>query len=655
MRYIDTPAKVLEASVTSSVGLDRWPYDDGRGDPFWEGGAQPQPYRWEIILTVETQSHSGYRTREPFKYNGMDIKIGDYIADSISGTTVKIISISSKSETECICVVEDELRYNTLRSSGGFGFGMFSVPATAIIFEVNEEYLPVIDPVPESGLGPNFFTNLMSRFQNVEQNYNYLLAQESHGFALDDVVSAAPEVNGFVKTDIAHPYILGTVSNVDLGPDHFMINPIQKINTYDYLVGDIGDVIYADDTSAGDLSLVGNNPVMIKLRNHTKTSTQGSIYSPSTAAGSEFKLNGVLVYLNEGSTADMVSSVNEHTADTGVTASLIQLPTEARTDAAQCAIGEPAVLISFVAPYTSITINGYLVEFTVADEIVDDNTGYVLEQGMASAINAADIPNIRAVSENNQLIIYNDAGGPISITNVVSDVNGNPVAGPSSGSGVVLETAANDDVAVRLEAVDARAINLFDTYGTAISDFGLTSAENGTKAAAIFIEQGIRRASTYVVPNITGRDAINALFGDQCFVQDKGNGEWGHYIRTLSNVWVKIADKDSSDTDAQTVEIEIDHETASDIIYTVSGGSRVTFVTVTVTEQFNGLNPLISVGDEIDTGRLMTNDQNDLKSLGTYSTTPSYIYSGSQDVDITFTFDAANSTSGKAVIAISYT
>ena len=137
---------------------------------------------------------------------------------------------------------------------------------------------------------------------------------------------------------------------------------------------------------------------------------------------------------------------------------------------------------------------------------------------------------------------------------------------------------------------------------------------------------------------------------------DKGNGEWGHYIRTLDNIWVKVADKDSSESDAQTVEIEITHETdVSDVIYTVSGGSRVTFVTVTVTEQFNGLNPTICVGDADDNARLMTDDQNDLTSLGAYSTTPSYIYSGSQDVDITFTFDAANSTSGKAVIAISYT
>ena len=229
-------------------------------------------------------------------------------------------------------------------------------------------------------------------------------------------------------------------------------------------------------------------------------------------------------------------------------------------------------------------------------------------------------------------------------------------AGPNSASGLPLFTPPSTEVLVGLEAADARAINVFDVEGTAVSDFGLFSVENGVKAAGMFIEQGIRQAATYVVANIAARDALDTLFGDQCFVQDKGNGEWGHYIRTLDDEWIKIADKDSSETDAQTVEIEITHETdVSEIIHTVSGGSRVTFVTVTVTENFNGPNPVLTVGDDENDARLMTADQNDLTSLGAYSTTPSYIYSGEGDVNITFTFDASGSTAGKAVIAISYT
>lgn len=655
MRYIDTPAKVLEVYVTSAVGLDQWPFDDGHGDPFWAGGPQPRSYRWSLTMTVAEQSHSGYKTRAPFRFNGMDIKIGDFIADQQSGTCLKVVSITSKSETECVCVVEDELRYNTMRSVGGVGYGMFSVPAQSVLFEVNEQNMPVIDPIPETGVGPNFFTNITSRFQNLEQNYNYLLEKENHGFVVDDVISADPETNSFSKTDVGHPYVIGTVSYIDLGPDHFMINPIQKINTYDALIGDIGDVLYADDNVSGGLALVGNNPVMIKLRNNTTSFTVGTVGNPSTTPGSQIKLNGVLIYLEGGTATEFVDGCNLVTSETGVTASIFQSATETRTILSDCAIGEPGVLVDLAGPYPSMTVNGVLVEIKEVSEMVDETTGYALEEQMAAAINLASIPGIIATTGGNMLTISNVNGGPIDIVNVTSDVSGNPLAGPASCSGVPLTTSATGEVKVRLDAVDARAINLFDTFGTTTSDFGITSAENGTKAASIFIEQGIRKASTYVVPNLDARDAINALFGDQCFVQDKGNGEWGHYIRTLDNIWVKVADKDSSESDAQTVEIEIDHTSTSDTIYTVSGGSRVTFVTVTVTEQFNGLNPTLSVGDADDNARLMTDDQNDLTSLGAYSTTPSYIYSGSQDVDITFTFDAANSTSGKAVIAISYT
>lgn len=655
MRYIDVPAKVIEAAVIAATPLGAWPYPSA-SDPYWAGGENPQPYRWRVELVVSEQTHSSPRTRKPYAFDGFDINVGDYIADANEGVAVKITSIESKSETSMVCVVEDIVRYNMFRDPSRLGSGIFSYPSTVVVFETNEEGLPVVDPVPASGVGVAFFANLMSRFQNIEESRNFLLHKQDHGFETDDLISADPLSDGFVKTDSAHPFIVGAVSYSDLGPNDFMINPIQKvIDNYDGLMGSVGDVLYVDPLNPGGLATVGTIPVMIKLRDNTKTIVRGVKSDPATEPGYTFTVNGKEITVGGPTAADVATSINEFSNLHGVVATAQQKPTV--VDSSEM-LGEVYSMVT--TPPPSAIINGVTVEFTSnvwASTIPVYGPSYMVSQDIVDDINAANIPNVRAEVKGNLIQITNFAGTGLEIENVSPDSEGRDFAGGvNTISGMDLSTAPSDELILTLEAIDARAINLFDTLGSAMSDMGVVSAENGQKAAALYIEQGIRQAATYVVATITARDAINAMFGDQCFVQDKGNGEWAHYIRTLDDNWVKVADKDSSETDAQTVEIEITHETdVSDVIYTVSGGSRVTFVTVTVTEQFNGLNPLISVGDADDANRLMTNNQNDLKSLGTYSTTPSYIYSGSSDVDITFTFDAANSTTGKAVIAISYT
>lgn len=653
MRYIDIPSKLLTGEVSSVIEHEVWPYPST--DPYWIGGSSPRAYRWKVEFSVEAQPHSSPLTRQPLAYTGSDIKVGDYIAHTTTGAALKVISIESQSDDHVSCIVEDVLRYNTFRDPSRNGIGIFPTPASIVIFETNDDQLPILEI--NDTIGSSFYAVVMSRFQNMDANSNFLLNQEAHGFVTGDLISADPANNGFAKTDPAHPFLIGTVTYNDLGPNAFMVNPIQKVvDDYDYLPGEVGDIIYADPNNAGKFSLAGTTPVMIKLRQQSKSFIAGSVTNPVTYAGSALLINGVEATVNgEGTISDIVDAFNLGSDGHGVTAVARSTATVAMTDVSTLAYGEPLIIVGPQA--VTATINGVLVTFsTTTAGAAEYGPGFSLEQDIVADINAANIPNLVATVADGGIRLEDVAGGQIEIVNGQGDSNATPFAGPNSMSGLPLLVEASEGQHIYLEAVDARAIRLFDSGGSVVFDCGLRSVENGDKAAALYIEQGIRQAATYVVADIPARDAINALFGDQCFVQDKGNGEWGHYIRTLSNIWVKIADKDSSESDAQTVEIEITHETdVSGVIYTVSGGSRVTFVTVTVTEQFNGLNPIITVGDGDDNARLMTGDQNDLTSLGAYSTTPSYIYSGQEDVDITFTFNAANSTSGKAVIVISYT
>lgn len=652
MRVIEIPSIALEGSVTSAIDAAFWPYDDGTNDPYWLGGTTPRAYRWILSVDVSTQTHSSHLSRQSFTYNARDIKVGDYIADISSGLSLKIIRIDAQSDHTLVCLVEDTLRYNTFRDSSQSGIGIFNTPNSVLIFEVNDHGTPVLEyPVTSA-----FYASVMSKFDNLDETCNFQLRQPSHSFKVGDLIAADQNTNGFIKADNAHPYVIGTVSYVDLGPDDFMVNPLQKvIDSYNSLPGQISDILYVDNTNPGGYSTSGTIPVLIKLRDFSNSSTTSLNLSATSTPGFQVKVNNFICTLGgTGTGSDLANAINLVTANTGVTASEILAPTIASSISSNYVYGEPLITIGST-PVTA-TINGYLVTFSTASNGLSQyGAGYAVEEDMVIDINAAAIPNIVAYFQGNTLYVKNTSGGSITIVNGTGDINGNMFAGPNSISGLPLITSASTGTYVYLVAEDARAISLDDISGTILDDFGLISVENGAKAAALYIEQGIRQAATYVVASISARDALNAMFGDQAYVQDHGNGEWGFYIYTLDNTWVKLADQDSAQTDAQSVEVIITPSSpSSELIHTISNGRRVSFVTVTVTQPFN-TPATISVGDSAQHDRLMTSDQNDLMSISDYSTTPAYTYASGSDTDINFYFNANGATQGSAVVAITYT
>jgi len=652
--YIDIPAKVIPGAVSASAGAGAWPYDDG--SPYWSGGATPSDYRWIIDIDVTEQTHSSTTTRKPKAFNGMDVNVGDYVANISTGVALKIINVIEKSDTHLKCMVEDTLRYNTFRNTTGNGKGIFSIPAFVIIFEVNEDGLPVIDPIPSSGVSSVFFANLTSRFQNLEADVNFTLEKENHGFFDGQVISVDPETNTFVATDSDHPQMVGTVSYTGLGPNMFMINPIQKVlDNNDYLPGNVGDILYADSANAGNLTTTpGPTPVMMKIRDFTKSTVTGSVAGGTTSSGNKFSVNGVELTLSGGSSLDFINAVNTETSSHGVTASSVVAPTVIESSLSM-AYGEPAIYAPSAGPNATATINGVSVTFTTfATGFSQYGIELAVEEDMAVDINAANIPNIVASTSDGKLVITETSGGSITIVNGTLDTNGTSFAGTGSASGLPLSTGASTNTYVHLEADDARAINLVDVTGTTLSDLGLFSSENGIKAASLYIEQGIRQATTYVVANIASRDALDVMLGDQAYVLDKGDDEWGVYLYNGSE-WVMIASEETAKVDSDTYFVDL--TISSDEVGTlgeVGNGSRINFVTVSVDEVFNDDNATITVGDDDDMERLMNADENDLSVIGEYTTTPTHTYDAGTDVYLKYSFNPGSSTSGKVRITISY-
>lgn len=677
MPFLNIPLKSIQVQITSVSGTESMPWNNPLQYPVIPPALPPAPeqkdYRWRVTMDIESQLQSSYLTRQPGTYTGMDVAIGQWIANSATGQAWQIISIESKTDSSITAIVQDVYRYNTFRNPAQTGAGN---PATGvyITFSVGDAGIPQIDPIPSAGISSSFTQNLNSRFEYINLQYDYPLYQLGNAFAFNDVISVNPDSNSFVLADATYKTVIGRVTSIsDTLPDWFTINPVQKIVDFlDELPGGVGSIIYSSTTTPGGLTtLPDGSPIYIKLRDQTSSITTSTTTGPTTA-GNVFQLNGVDITVGgTGTAADVISAVTAQAANTGVTTATILSPAIVQTNNAliTTTYGEPA-LFAASAPATA-TINGSLVTFNIlsTDPGYED---YSRAAQMAQAINNANIPNIVASTPSAlSLQLTNTIGGTITIVNGTSDINGVPFAGPNSGSGLALSTAASTTSLIRFTADDSRAINFLNVVGTTLEDFGLISVENGVKAAGLYIEGGLRTASSTVVSDLTQLNTLVSLIGDQAYVidSDDGNGnnvgEWSMWIYD-GLIWVQTSSQDSASTDARSLEFTVQAVSpASTDIGRISTGRRVSLITVEVITGFNGTAPTLSVGFQVNNpvppapepSGLMSSDIIDLTVPGTYTTSTDILFGTDTpdgDVTVTAAFVSSGSTVGTAQIIVSY-
>jgi hypothetical protein len=650
--YIDLnkPAKVISLQYTSINGLTQWPHNDGDGDKWWSGGSNPKYYQWTVVATVTAQNHGSHQTRKDFQYNGLDIQVGDWVAGATTGTCNRIISISAKTTTTITMVVEDWLRYNTYRSS--IGSGIFST-GMGVCFQLNENGHPMLDPVPSSITSATFYQNINSRFQYLNPQMHYVLDQTAHGFGEGDVVSITG--SGFAKTTTGTASkTVGTVTHPGPGPNQFMMRPNTRVIDFmPAIPGTIGDFIYTDNSTAGGLSIsdLSGRVQFIKIANAIASSVTGTVADPTTTHNNIIEINEQqITFTGTVSLAEVVSQVNAAAID-GIVASAPGTPTSVTTS-----LGLAYGLVGQY-PTAQASINGTTVSFTTTTA---GQAAYGIPVGialdMAADINAAGISNLVATKTGtNDLTLTETTGQAITITNVANDGNGNPFAGASSCSGLVLSTPASTSSYLKLTRTDGGEILVDDILGSSTIDCGIFSVHNGRLPLAVTVEQGLRTAGgTTVVANLLALNFLSAQTGDSAYVLDTGNTEFAFYIYNGSS-WVLVADEDSAATDANTLSAVISQAGGSGTfsVGTVSNTSRITLISVEVTQAFDDA-PTLTVGDASDNDRLVTNDELDLGTVGTYAIQPTYQYTTGSDATINAYFSVASATTGSAKILVSY-
>jgi hypothetical protein len=661
---LNVPTKVLPVNVTALSGTEYWQHANAADDIWYSGSPTKKYYRWQITFDVTEQTHGSNLTRNSFEYNGLDIVIGDWIAGATSGICLKVVSILSKTATQVTCVVEDWLRYNTFKSTTGNG--IFNL-GTAVVFGLNENGLPMLDPLPTT-VNNGFYATVMSRFQYLNPLLNYVLYKENHGFEKSDVVVATSE--GFAKANATSmSKMVGVVVESGPGPDLFMISPNNRIIDFEPgIPGTVGQYVYVD--TDGDLTVNDTGKIVfLKIQDAIPTVLTGNVVNPTIPSGHTVTFNDIgVTFAGTGNItlANIVAQINTETANHHVVADSVAAPTVVTSSATGTAYG----LVGGYAPFSAYIDSGSgntLINFTTTTAgQAAYSLAVAIPEDMADDINNVGIANLTATATTTSLILTELNGNTVNIYNANVDVNGNSFVGNSNISGLPAATSATIGEILVLTRDDGGEILIYEDTEFLRVNTGITSGHTGMYPLALNVEQGIRTGSTTVVANISARDALSAQVGDQAYVLNAGNGEWGIYLYDGTS-WVQLGNQDSSTVDAKTMTTTFTMPVAgfgnstTNTLGNISPGRKIVSVSMEIDTAFSGyagnILPNIEVGTIADQDIFVADVSNDLTdSTVDFIVHPEYVYpaSNSQDLQIRVRCNHYQSTSGNVTVKLTY-
>ncbi len=659
---LNYPNKVLGVSVSSIAGTEYWPFANGSSDIWYEGSPSKKYYRWEITFTVTAQAHGSHLTRDDFQYNGLDVQVGDWIAGATDGKCLKIISISAKTRTSVTCVVEDWLRYNTFAVTTGNGiFGS----GAAVVFTLNENGYPMLDPLPTS-VTSSFYPTVMSRFQYLNPQVNYVLEKTNHGFVKGDVIAVTDQ--GFVKANaLTADRMVGVVTESGPGPNYFMILPNNRIIDFDpNIPGSQGEYIYVDTN--GTLTNVATSTgkvAFLNIQSSEPTILTGDQGNPQITDGYAISINGYSITLTgangNATVSEIVSLINAQTSNTQVVAEALPLENTIVSNELEAIYG----LVGGYSPYSAYFNTGSgntLVNFTSNGSVYATVS---TPQDMAVDIAAANIANLVVSATATVLTLTELNGNAITITNGNAEAGGYFFVGDSNISGLPASTSATNASKIRLTRSNGGEILIYEDSTLWQDQTGIFSGHTGSLPLAMNIEQGVRTGGTTVVANISARDALQPAAGDQAYVVNKGDGEWGLYLYTGS-AWEMLGNKDSSTVDAKTMTTTFTMpavgfgNSTTQVLGNISPGRKIVSVSMELNTAFSGYTgnilPNVEVGTSADQDMFVDDVSNDLTDTSAQIVHPEYVYpaSSSQDLQIRVRCNHYRSTSGNVTVKLTY-
>jgi|TARA_B110000444_G_scaffold250992_1_gene278230 hypothetical protein len=655
---LNVPNKVLGVSISAVNGHAYWDHANGSADPWYSGSGTKKYYQWTVTFSVTAQSHGSHLTRDDFTYNGLDIVVGDWIASATSGACWKVVSISAKTTNSVTAVVEDWLRYNTFKASTGNG-----APSTgsSVIFSLNEKGIPMLDPLPGT-VSSTFYPTLASRFEYLNPQQNYVLEQTSHGLSKGDIVSVSN--TGFHKANTATMgKMIGVVTEAGPGPNQFMIMPNNDIIDFEPSIpGNQGDYVYISSTGTFTNSDTGKI-AFLKIQGAIPTVLTGNINGPTVPSGHVIKMNDQTITFSGGgnvSATNMVSQINA-VANTSVVASTTPTPTVIVSDGPNTIYGLVGGYVNFSAAFDTGSGNT-TVSFTTSGS---QYAGVSTPEDMKTDIDAASIANLSVSASPTVLTLTEANGNAITIVSVTNDNNGNPFVGASNVSGLNASTSATGTSIVKLTRSDGGPIDIFESTEFFRNNVGIASGHTGMFPLAMNIEQGIRTGGTTLVADISARNSLTAMTGDQAYVTNAGDGEWALYLYDGSQ-WVEISNQDSATVDAKTLTTTFTMpaggfgNSTTNNLGNISQGRKIVSVSAEVHTAFTGysgsIEPNIEVGTVADPDQFCDSPSNDLTETSDFMCFPEFIHpaNAGQELIIRARCNHYTSSAGNVTVKVTY-
>ena len=284
---------------------------------------------------------------------------------------------------------------------------------------------------------------------------------------------------------------------------------------------------------------------------------------------------------------------------------------------------------------------------------------------MKTDIDAAGIGNLTVTATATVLTLTESNGNAINLYNGNADTGGYGYVGGSNTSGLPATTSATGTERLKLTRSDGGPIDLYEGTENFRVNTGIASGHTGMFPLALNIEQGIRTGGTTLVADVSSRDALSSQAGDQAYVTNKGDGEWGLYLYTGS-AWVKVSDQDSANVDAKTLTTTFTMPaggfgtSTTQNIGNISPGRKIISVYVDVDTAFSSYTgnvlPNVEVGTLGDADIYCDSPSNDLTTLGSYVCTPDYVYPATetQDQTIRVRCNHYSASNGNVTVKLTY-
>ena len=524
------PALSLHGSVGSGGLTSVGKYDEND-----DTGLYNEDIKFEFIITqIHVQQHSDDSTRTPRKYNGIDIKAGDWVTNKSGQVCLRIESISFKTPLEIQVIAEDVNGIN-LRQ---YSYNTFASGEKVIIFELSENGLPVIVGDAASQFNLNGIDKVQARFSIDEDDERFRIDHDNAPNVNIGEIVSIDDYGNLVKHGSLNSATtpVGTVISKTRNGKSVYIKPFNKIiDTYpdpSILTGSPGDTYYTDSSNPGGLTTTktpGAKPVYIHLRNSIPSEVLSTSSTSLPGNSDRIIINNITVFdgtigHSVSNTIDLKNMINAQSSATKViaTADIDEIFSKSLPSNLQPQIGEVHQLVtnnggsSYVYPVFEISDGTSTIQITLdpfnhglSPVGFMGSTQYLI----ITATEIAQILNTEFTNNSIDLVastftlpnknypllrIDGQNGASISITNISADAFGTNFGGASSGSGLELNTPAGTSAFLKLIRADGGDILITGGLVTAggglspsagyINNNGVCSSSSGNPAIVMMIE-----------------------------------------------------------------------------------------------------------------------------------------------------------------------